>query len=279
MSHEIKSMLTMLNRSADLAAILGWANRLAKDFDATADGAFLQYELPTDAYLFFDGSAYHPVGMVEQIEKASAEAERAARDEFDCASRRGARCRMGALNVLSDGMRGGLARLSRHYDFALTHLPEGSSVHADELVLAELLLQGGVPVFAAPRTAACDMPLQTALVAWDASLEASRALRAALPFLKECRRVLLRTIGDTETRGVNLNAASRYLQLHGVEIDGGVLSIEESAGKTILSEADRLAADFIVMGAFSHKPWREQLFGGATHDVVRASRKPVLLAH
>jgi nucleotide-binding universal stress UspA family protein len=34
-----------------------------------------------------------------------------------------------------------------------------------------------------------------------------------------------------------------------------------------------------VMGAYGHAPWREMLFGGATHDIVEASLMPLLLAH
>jgi nucleotide-binding universal stress UspA family protein len=277
MPHQFKSLLTMLNKAPDLAGILGWANRLAKDFDATADGAFLRYEMASDPFLFFNGIAYYPSDMARQIQEASDEAERVARDEFECASKRGARCRLGKLRVLPNGI-SGLARLSREYDLALTHLPEGPSLVADESVLAELLLQGGAPVFAIPRAAASDMPLQSALVAWDGSLEASRALRAALPFLKECRRVHLRTI-EEKALPTALEGISQYLQRHGVEVRAETLQETETAGKTILSEAERLAADFIAMGAFGHKPWREQLFGGATHEVLRGTRKPLILAN
>jgi nucleotide-binding universal stress UspA family protein len=281
MSHEIKSILAMLNRPTDMAAILGWANRITKDIDAAADGVFLKFDAVADSALFVDGIGYLASDIaVREIAEASARAEEVAREEFECAAKRGARSRLGSLKVISNGSRSELAKLSRLYDVALTHLPEGPTFVADESLLAELLLEGGVPVFAAPRSTLCDAPLQSALVAWDASLEASRALRAALPFIKECRSVHLRSIHKKEQRDVDLKGLSQYLLRHGVEADiGAVEEDQKGAGASILAEADRLAVDFIVMGAFGHKPWREQLFGGATHDVVRCSRKPLMLAH
>lgn len=282
MPHDIKSMLTMLNRPADMAAILGWAHRIAKDFDASADGIFLKYDLAADASLFADGYGFFSMDIAaREIAEASARAEEVAREEFDCAAKRGARSRMGCLQVISNGLRGELAKLSRHYDLALTHLPEGPTFVADETILAELLLHGGAPVFASPRAAPCDTPLQTAVLAWDGSLESSRAVKAALPFLKECRVVHVRNVAEKEDHKIETKGIARYLQLHGVEADVGFIRPGDSSGigKAILDEAERLSADLIVMGAFGHSPWREQLFGGATHDVVRGSRKPLILAH
>ncbi|MGE0408404.1 MAG: universal stress protein [Amphiplicatus sp.] len=281
MPHEIKSMLVMLNRPADMAAILGWANRLAKDFDASADGVFLKYDLAADSTIFADGYGFYATDIAaREIAEASQRAEEVAREEFECAAKRGPRNRLGCIQVVSEGLRGELSRLSRCYDLAIAHLPEAPTLVAGETVLAEILLQGGAPVFAMPRTAACDTPLQSALVAWDASLEASRAVRAALPLLKECRVVHLRGVAERDNRREDLQALSRYLTFHGVESDIGLIDPEEKdAGHIILHEADRIAADFIVMGAFGHAPWREQIFGGATHAVIRETRKPLLLAH
>ncbi|MEX0644957.1 MAG: universal stress protein [Parvularculaceae bacterium] len=282
MPHDIKSLLTMLNRPDDMAAILGWASRIAKDFDATADGVFLKYDLAADTSLFVDGFGFYSTDIAaREIAEASARAEEVAREEFDCAAKRGARSRMGRLQVISNALRSELAKLSRQYDLALTHLPEGPTLIAGETVLAELLLQGGVPVFAVPRSSPNDAPLQTALVAWDGSIEASRAVRAALTFLKECRAVHVRGFAEKGDRKADLDGLARYLRLHGVEPDIAVVDVGDKGaiGKAILDEAERLAADLIVMGAFGHSPWREQLFGGATHDVVRASRKPLILAH
>lgn len=280
MPNAVKSILAMLNRPADMAAILGWANRLARDFDAAADGAFLRYDPAASDTIFVDGFGYFGVNAaINEIVEASARTEAAAVEEFERAARRGPRSRLGAFHAISNGMRGGLARLARRYDLAVTHLPDETTRVEGEAMLAELLLRGGAPVFAVPRACDCVAPLQVALVAWDESLEASRAVRAALPFLKECRKVHLRRVEERRAGEPDLESLSRYLALHGVEADAAIIPAAGSVGRALLDEAERLAADFTVMGAFGQAPWREQLFGGATQAAITSSRKPVLLAN
>ncbi|MCT4492246.1 universal stress protein [Bosea minatitlanensis] len=47
----------------------------------------------------------------------------------------------------------------------------------------------------------------------------------------------------------------------------------------ILSEAEALGADSIVMGAFRFGQIFEWVFGGVTHEVLRRTRLPVFLMH
>ncbi|HXI86554.1 MAG TPA: universal stress protein, partial [Parvularculaceae bacterium] len=78
----------------------------------------------------------------------------------------------------------------------------------------------------------------------------------------------------------DLEPIRHYLDLHGVDAKPGSLRCDgEGVAEKILAESENLAAAFIVMGAFSSAPWQEQLFGGATHAILRGARKPVLLSH
>lgn len=280
MTGAIKSMLILFNRPEDMNAIVDWSTRLASDFDAVADAVFLKYDLSADSAILADGFGFYATdAAAREIEEASARAEKIARETFARGSG-SAPDRFGELHVIPDGLRGGLARFTRHYDLAIAHLPEGATLIAGETLLAELLLQGGAPVFVAPRGAPGAAPLDRALVAWDASLEASHALRAALGFLKRCRNVRLCSIAEKGARAVDPGAAARYLARHGIEAETATASSgERGAGAAILEEAERSRADFIVMGAFRHSPWREQLFGGATHVVLRGAKKPLVMAH
>ncbi|MBB5517339.1 universal stress protein [Amphiplicatus metriothermophilus] len=280
MTGAVKSMLTLLNRPEDMGAILDWAKRLATDFEAVADAVFLKYDLSADSAILADGFGFYASdAAAREIEEASAQAEKVAREAFARAADEAPRL-FGDLHVIPDGLRGGLARFTRHYDLAVAHLPEGATLIAGETLLAELLLQGGSPVFVAPRGAPGTAPLDKALVAWDASLEASRALRAALGLVKRCRSVRLCSIAEKGARAIDPDSAARYLRRHGIEAETAVLPPgDRGAGAAILEEAERAGADFIVMGAFRHSPWREQLFGGATHVVLRGAKKPLLMAH
>ncbi|HXI86908.1 MAG TPA: hypothetical protein VNH64_05585, partial [Parvularculaceae bacterium] len=197
MAHDIRAILTMLDRPGDMAGILAWANRLARDLDATADGVFLRHDWLTEMPVVSDGfGIYYTDVVTRELQEASERAERVAREEFECAQKRGPRCRLGALHAVSRTAREDLARLARCYDLGVAHLPAEANFAADEALLGQLLLQGGTPTLAAPRDLAADAPLQSALIAWDGSLEATRALRAALPLLRDCAEVHLRIVAE-----------------------------------------------------------------------------------
>ena len=49
----------------------------------------------------------------------------------------------------------------------------------------------------------------------------------------------------------------------------------EAAQKT----ADEIGAKLIVMGAYEHSKFSQDIFGGVTHDVVRSSNIPVFMSH
>jgi nucleotide-binding universal stress UspA family protein len=49
-------------------------------------------------------------------------------------------------------------------------------------------------------------------------------------------------------------------------------------GATLLDAAGAENADLLVMGAYGHSRLREIVLGGATRDVLRHARLPVLLS-
>ena len=65
------------------------------------------------------------------------------------------------------------------------------------------------------------------LVGWDGSREATRAVHAALPFLREAHRVVLCAVG--EPAGAGLDDAALMLQRHGVQVEP-----ERVAGSTAM---------------------------------------------
>ena len=53
---------------------------------------------------------------------------------------------------------------------------------------------------------------------------------------------------------------------------------EPGAGATLLGAAAAEGADLLVMGAYGHSRLREIVLGGATREVLRDARIPVLLS-
>lgn len=121
-----------------------------------------------------------------------------------------------------------------------------------------------------------------ALIAWDGSMEASRAVRAALPLLQRAATVAAlsfqpyKYVADGDGLG---DALADYLACHGIDVEVMAPTPSEDVGRDLLALADARGADLIVMGSYSHSRFREIVLGGATRTVLAEATVPVLMAH
>ena len=114
------------------------------------------------------------------------------------------------------------------------------------------------------------------LIAWDGSLRAGRAVRAALPLLPRFKEVSVLAV-DARNRTLPLDIGS-YLAANGVADDVVSLSSSgEKIGQLILQEAAQ--ANLLVMGAYGFPATLERLFGGVTETIRKECITPVLFAH
>ena len=123
-----------------------------------------------------------------------------------------------------------------------------------------------------------------ALVAWNGSIQASAALRRALPLLRRAKQV---TVLLSDSRG-EYPAALRmppldlpaYLRHQGIEarVQHGDFN-DSDAGEGILKYAKDEGSDLIVMGAYGRSRFQEWILGGATRHVLEHMAVPVFMAH
>jgi nucleotide-binding universal stress UspA family protein len=166
-----------------------------------------------------------------------------------------------------------VAEAARSADLVITTSAQAASDATPDLVEA-LLTTAGVPVLVLPPSYVGDGG-RAALVGWDGSREATRAVHAALPFLREAHRVVLCAIG--EPAGAGLDDAALMLQRHGVQVEPErVAGSDGDAGDVLLARAATDGTELLVMGAYGHTRLRELVFGGATRDVLRKATLPVL---
>ena len=122
------------------------------------------------------------------------------------------------------------------------------------------------------------------MIAWNASREAARAIKNAMPFLERADAVDVVTFRPREGRDAHgeLPGADIALHLarHGVQVDVQRLDGNDiDIGNALLSHAADRGSDLLVMGCYGHSRLREWVLGGATRTILHSMTLPVLMAH
>jgi nucleotide-binding universal stress UspA family protein len=125
-----------------------------------------------------------------------------------------------------------------------------------------------------------DDVLRHVIVAWNGSIEATRAVAAAMPLLKRAARVSIFTAAEHTDLPRGSLDISELLACHGIQPHKlHVVLDEPSIGAALLKAAAYHNATLLVMGAYSHSHVREMLFDGVTLHVVRHGTIPVFMTH
>lgn len=186
------------------------------------------------------------------------------------------------LSILLRDLRPTLA-LSHHAALADLILVAHDAIDkapAKEL-LSQALLADRAPVLIARGDP--DRLAGPAVIAWDGSPQAGRAMRAALPLLAMASgiHVLQCAAGlDRMVANPDIDLLNTYLKLHGVG-EGVATWVEgEDEGAALVAGAHARQAGLLVPGAWGHSRLREAVFGGATRSFLKGIEGPsLLLAH
>jgi nucleotide-binding universal stress UspA family protein len=120
----------------------------------------------------------------------------------------------------------------------------------------------------------------TVLLAWNASPQAAHAAASALPFLQSAVRVVVMSVGNGPEPAPTAEELARALGWHGIRAEAR--HIEQGSRRVrdiLLVEATAMAADLLVIGAYSHSRLRQVVFGGVTEHMLDYAELPVLMAH
>ncbi|MCZ6496090.1 MAG: universal stress protein [Alphaproteobacteria bacterium] len=287
----IRTILVPLSDATAEAGILGTAFAVAETFNAHVDAFHLRAD-PTRSISDIVGETVTPALVGETIKAAEDRAQRVAtrvRKVFDEST---AKARIEIVNLpsahekptASYGEETGLKEYwvetrGRVSDLIVVRRPRNSTDFGARTIAEYALMGTGRPVLLAPATAPSEIGSSVA-IAWNGSVEASKAVASAMPFLMRARTVTAISVVEKGSEGHNLDGLVQYLRWHGIRAKPAVVrSRRGDTGKAVRGAASRAKADLLVMGAYTHSRIREMIFGGVTDHVLRASRIPVLLAH
>lgn len=172
-----------------------------------------------------------------------------------------------------------VARLGRLADVIVIACPGERGSYADLRTMEQAVFDARRPVFMIPTGVTLDVSAP-ALVAWNGSAEASRALINAVPLLSQGGPVTVLQVGPLEVGATDIVDAEAYLRLHGIGASTKVMErADKSVAECVNAEAQSVGAGYLVMGAYTHNPWREMVLGGVTQSMLRHANLPVLFAH
>jgi nucleotide-binding universal stress UspA family protein len=179
-----------------------------------------------------------------------------------------------------------LSQRARYADLAILSQPSiaplrNGNVYND--VPAHVAIQSGAPVLMTPLEGSTFSLGDITLVAWNASIEARRAVQFALPLLQRSREVhvaVVNTEDQHQRYGDDPGAdIALYLARQDVRVEVHQIKTRHPIGEALLKLADDLHAELMVMGCYGHGRYRETILGGATRTVIKSATLPVLMVH
>ncbi len=273
----IKSILAAYSGDASGSGGLRLALAIARRFDAHLTGVV--WHGPSDFERRY--RSYLTRDIIDMLAQRDAETVAGIRSDFEAriaAEPSAPRARFLELKGVSDFS---LAESARTYDLTVIG-NRAAEVGRDHFSARPdvVALRSGRPVILVPRDyVPGGTPFgRRVLVAWDGKRAASRALGDAMHFLQPGAEITVLTVGEEPRRGHGDDVIT-LLGRHGIAARRMIRPPSRGTSATILAAATEAGADLLVMGAYEHSKFAEDLLGGVTQDMLTRANLPVLMSH
>lgn len=145
--------------------------------------------------------------------------------------------------------------------------------------LKAALFRTGRPVLMVPNGIAPPARLcEHVTIAWNGSMEASRAVTMTLSILRAADKITILSSGG-EPRAATAADLQDYLRAHELEADIHRFEGGRKVGPALLASSKEVGADTLIMGAYGDSHEKETIFGGNTQHIVDKAKMPVILVH
>lgn len=115
-------------------------------------------------------------------------------------------------------------------------------------------------------------------IGWNGSVEAARAVTASLPLLGRAERVVIISFVSCDTGASKAEDLRRYLSRYHISAEVQVHDAGCPLGPSLLRAANDVAADLLVMGAYTRSRVGQTQFGAVTHHILENASMPLLMA-
>lgn len=145
------------------------------------------------------------------------------------------------------------------------------------LFLSASLLRSSRPVLVLPQNGKAAVGKRIC-IAWNQSVEAARAVAAAMPLLAQADAVVIATCGAENRAGPKSGQLATYLKFWGIKSEH-VASKGKDESKEILASFKSTGSDLLLMGAYSRNRMSQLVFGGVTDFMLKEASIPILMLH
>jgi nucleotide-binding universal stress UspA family protein len=186
--------------------------------------------------------------------------------------------------LIDEDAEGGISLLTRYCDLVvLSQRDSHDQSPAASAGFPECVIHNAAcPTLIVPSKALPDSTGARMLIAWNGSMESTRAVHSGIPLLQQAKTVEIAALDPGmhckplgEQPGVEI---ARYLARHGVEADIIKQPSRGDVGDALLSLAANLGSDMLVAGFFGRWHFGEIVLGGVTNTVLGSSTVPVLMS-
>jgi nucleotide-binding universal stress UspA family protein len=170
-----------------------------------------------------------------------------------------------------------IAAIGRVSDLIIIAHPAEDGSPWPNLSLESAIRETGCPVLLVPR-AVSRIGARVA-IAWNGTPEVARAVRFALPLLRETEQTLVVTVGKQPYKSTSAAELVEYLRCHGVKGESVMLPLQHgSESMVLLGECLARQADLIVAGAFTRYRTERPTFGSMTQAMIMQTQMQVFMA-
>lgn len=151
---------------------------------------------------------------------------------------------------------------------------------ADRNAMCEAaLFESGRPVMVASAKSPQKLG-ETTVVAWNGGTETARTIALGMPFLSIAKTIVVLTVEGGTVPGPTGEQVANHLVRNGIKAEARIIQPEgRTTGQALLEEADKIGADLLLKGAYTHSRLRQLIFGGTTQHILSAAEIPVFMAH
>jgi nucleotide-binding universal stress UspA family protein len=275
----VKDIVVNLTGAAPQEFAADYAISLAQLFGAHIAGIGFIYE-PVIPGSVMGGI---PTDLIEAQREENTKTAKAATSRFEAAATRaGVSSEVRILDASVAGAADLFGRIARRFDLAVVGQARPKEGASEELLIEGALFESGRPVVVVPYVQTRPVTLERALVCWDGSRPATRAIADALPFLRRAKAIDIVAVSGERGKGSELVGTNmaRHLARHGLKVELKRVSAGNAdVPSAIRAQIAETGADFMVMGGYGHSRLREFILGGVTRTILTSSAIPVLMSH